>query len=471
MGATLDLLVKYRDTWSNTWRQRKSLEPPQRLPSEAQFLPAALALQETPVHPAPRYIQWSIMIFAALALLWACLGEIDVVATANGKIVPSGKSKTIQPSEVAVVRAIHVRDGQRVHAGDLLVELDASIADADVRRVRSDLLAAEIDIARARALIDAIEHNREPASLRTLLPAASEEQLTAAQKWLHGQYLELQSQLAQADATTQQREAEIQTSTTAVARLQESLPIARQLAGDYRGLLSNAYVARHAYLEKEQARLDQERELAIQQSRVAELTAARSVAQRQHSGVLAQARRSMLDLQHESERKAAELAQDLEKAEQRDRLMRLVAPVDGTVQQLAIHTSGGVVTEAQPLMVLVPSDESVEVEAMLENKDIGFVQPGQAVEIKVETFTYTKYGVVHGKVQSVSSDAIEDDKRGLVYSARIQLNEDHIRVGKRIIPLSPGMAVRAEVKTDRRTVIDYFLSPLQQYANESLSER
>lgn len=141
------------------------------------------------------------------------------------------------------------------------------------------------------------------------------------------------------------------------------------------------------------------------------------------------------------------------------------------MQQLAIHTQGGVVTEAQPLMVIVPSDAPVEVEAMLENKDIGFVRPGQEVEIKVETFTFTKYGVVHGVVTSISNDAIEDERLGLVYSARIRLEENRLRVGDRDIALSPGMAVRAEVKTDKRKVIDYFLSPLKKYQNESLIER
>jgi hemolysin D len=220
-------------------------------------------------------------------------------------------------------------------------------------------------------------------------------------------------------------------------------------------------------LEKEQIRLDQERELSIQQSRVRELSAAKKAAQSQQNSVIAQTRRAMLDLQHESQQRAAALTQELKKAQQRDSLMRLTAPVDGTVQQLAIHTNGGVVTEAQPLMVIVPSDQPVEVEATLENKDIGFVRPGQTVEIKVETFSFTKYGVVDGVVQSISSDAIEDERLGLVYSARIQLKKNTIQVGENLIALSPGMAVRAEVKTDKRTVIDYFLSPLKQYTAES----
>ncbi|MDP3845823.1 MAG: HlyD family type I secretion periplasmic adaptor subunit, partial [Pseudomonas sp.] len=206
-------------------------------------------------------------------------------------------------------------------------------------------------------------------------------------------------------------------------------------------------------------------------ARMRELLGAKKEAERRQQGVLAQTRRAMLDLQHEAEQRATALAQELKKAEQRNKLTRLTAPVDGTVQQLAIHTDGGVVTEAQPLMVIVPSDQPMEVEAMLENKDIGFVRPGQEVEIKVETFTFTKYGVVHGTVVSISNDAIEDEKRGLLYSTRIQLKENSIKVGGKQILLSAGMAVRAEVKTDKRKVIDYFLSPLQQYQDESLSER
>lgn len=471
MGAKRELVQKYRRAWKQAWRQRKAMQAPPRLAHEVQFLPAVLALQEAPVHPAPRIIQWVILGFAALALVWACLGKIDVVATATGKVVPSGKSKVIQPSDVAVVKAIHVHDGQEVAAGDLLVELDAQITGADVQRLKSDLLAARIDSARASALLSAIESQQAPELSASGIPGASPQQLASAKTWLLGQYLELTSALEQGDAEVSQREAEIQAARSWVAKLQESLPITRQLSADYKRLLDKAIVGRHAWLEKEQRRLDQERELAIQQARVVELLAARLESERRKQGVIAQTRRAMLDLQHEADQRVASVEQELAKAEQRDRLTRLTAPVAGTVQQLAIHTPGGVVTEAQPLMVIVPRDQPVEVEALLENKDIGFVHPGQEVEIKVETFTFTKYGVVHGTVLNVSNDAIEDEKRGLVYSTRIQLNDNRIQVGDSTVPLSPGMAVRAEVKTDKRRVIDYFLSPLKEYQDQSLNER
>ena len=470
-SATRELLRRYRHAWRHAWGQRKLLDAPQRLPHEVQFLPAALALQEQPVHPAPRYILFAIMLFAALALLWACVGEIDVVATATGKVVASGKSKTIQASEVAVVKAIHVYDGEQVKAGDVLVDLDASATGADVKRLSSDLLAAKVDSARAGAMLEAIETHKAPGSLTGKIVNADPLQQLAAERWLQGQYLELRSSLDQVDAEIDQRSAEILSATATVGSLQKTLPISRRLAEDYKLMLDEQFVPRHAYLEKQQALLDLERDMAVQRARVIELQATKKEAQRHREGILAQTRRAMLDLQQQSEQKVASLTQEVRKAEQRDHLMHLTTPVDGTVQQLAIHTVGGVVTAAQPLMVIVPKDQPVEVEAMLENKDIGFVHTGQSVMVKIETFNFTKYGVVEGEVISISDDAIEDETRGPLYGMRIELKERQIRIGAQDIPLSPGMSVRAEIKTNRRKVIDYFLSPLKKYADESFKER
>lgn len=471
MSAHPSLLQRYRHAWRHSWRQRKNMDSPRRLSHEAQFLPAALELQDTPVHPAPRIFLWSIMGFAVLALLWACIGKIEVVAVAPGKIVPNGKTKLIQSSETAVVRAIHVSDGQAVKVGELLVELDPTAADADVRRIQSDLLGARIDSARSAAMLDAINQQKPPASLIGAIANANPEQVLSAQRWLQGQYQEYRSNLELVDAEILQRSAEIQSAQAQVASLRQTVPIATQLAEDYQRLLAQQYVARHEYLEKEQARLDLQRQLSVQQASVLQSTAAQGEARRRREGVVAQNRRAMLDLQQEANQKAASLVQELAKARYQETLTSLKAPVDGTVQQLAIHTVGGVVTPAQPLMVIVPADQPVEVEAMLENKDVGFVRAGQPVTVKVETFTFTKYGTVDGEVLSVSNDAIEDEKRGLIYSSRIRLNTDHLIVNGQRVALSPGMSITAEVKTDQRRVIEYFLSPLQQHVDESLRER
>jgi hemolysin D len=187
--------------------------------------------------------------------------------------------------------------------------------------------------------------------------------------------------------------------------------------------------------------------------------------------LIAETRRATLDVLNLAEQKVASLSQDLVKAENRGRLMRLTAPVGGTVQQLAVHTVGGVVTPAQALLVIVPGDNPLEIEAFVENKDIGFVRAGQMAEVKVETFPFTKYGTLHGKVMQVSSDAIQDEKRGLVYAARVKLEKTTLKVDGKTVNLTPGMAVTVEIKTGKRRVIEYFLSPLMQYGDESLRER
>jgi len=471
MSTHAELLQRYRHAWRESWRRRKSMDAPKRLPHEVEFLPAALELRDRPLHPAPRIFIWSILLFAGLALLWACLGKIEVVAVAPGKIVPSGKSKLIQSSETAVVTAIHVRDGQAVKAGEVLVELDPTSADADVRRLQSELLAARVDGVRAGAMLDAILHQKDPAPLGGLIQEATPEQILAAQRWLQGQYQEYRSSLELVEAEIARRDVDIQAARAQVDSLRQALPIATRLAEDYQRLLAQQYVARHEYLEKEQARLELQRQLDVQHASVLQSTAARREATRRREGVVAQTRRTLLDLQQEAHQQEASLVLELAKARYQETLTQLRASVDGSVQQLAIHTLGGVVTPAQPLMVIVPADQPVEVEAMLENKDVGFVRAGQVVTVKVETFTFTKFGTVEGEVLSISNDAIEDEKRGLIYSSRIRLKSDSLLVNGQAVALTPGMSVSAEVKTDQRRVIDYFLSPLQQHVSESFRER
>jgi hypothetical protein len=202
------------------------------------------------------------------------------------------------------------------------------------------------------------------------------------------------------------------------------------------------------------------------QARLEEIRAALLEGQRQRASLIAETRRATLDALNLAEQKAASLAQDLLKAENRGRLMRLVAPVGGTVQQLAVHTVGGVVTPAQPLLVIVPGDNPLEVEAFVENKDIGFVQAGQAAEVKIETFPFTRYGTLRGRVIHVSGDAIQDEKRALVYAARVKLEKATLRVDGKTVNLTPGMAVTVEIKTGKRRVVEYFLSPLLQYRDD-----
>ncbi len=469
LAASLDLFARYARVFRHAWGERKNLDSPIRAGHESEFLPAALALRDTPVHPAPRIAMGLIMLFAALTVLWAVFGKIDIVASAQGKLIPDDRSKVIQPMETASVLAIHVRDGQRVAAGDVLIELDATQTQADTTRIDQDRLAAQLEVARARALLASLEASRPP---RLALPTQVDAiRLAAEQRQLEGQHGELRAKLERMDAEITRREAESRSTRELVEKLAQTVPIARQRAQDYKDLLDKNFVSRHGYLEREQARIEQERDLASQQAKLEEIRAALLESQRQRTSLIAETRRATLDTLSQAEQKAASLSQELVKAEDRGRLMRLTAPVGGTVQQLAVHTVGGVVTPAQPLLVIVPNDNPLEVEAYVENKDIGFVHAGQEAEIKVETFPFTKYGTLRGRLSQVSSDAIQDEKRGLVYAARVKLDKTTLDIDGKTVNLTPGMAVTAEIKTGRRRVIEYFLSPLMQYRDESLKER
>jgi len=469
LRAASQLVRRYAAVFQYAWRDRKQSDPPLRLSHEAAFLPAALALQNTPVSPAPRMAMRLLMAFAFCALLWAVFGHIDIVATASGKLVPDGRTKVIQPMEAAVVRAIHVTDGQQVKSGDVLVELDDRTAIADTVRLANDLAAARSQAARARALLDAME--RGVAAKIQALGGVAPSRLKQEQRILEGEYAELRAKHAQLDADIAKREAELRSTQEIVKKLEQTAPIALRRAEDVRALVDKQFIARHDYLQREQERIELEADLATQRSRLQELIAAVQEGKRRKITLTAETRRATLDSLNEAEQKAIGFGQELVKAETRAQLMRLTAPVEGTVQQLAVHTVGGVVTPAQPLMMIVPQDNPLEIEAFLENKDIGFVNPGQEAEIKVETFPFTKYGTIHGLITQVSKDAINDEKRGLIYSSRVRPERATMQAEGKTVNLASGMAVTVEIKTGKRRVIEYFLSPLIQHASESLRER
>ena len=456
---------------------------------ELAFLPAALEIVETPPSPIGRAIGATIVGFFSLALVWACLGTIDIVATAPGKIIPTGRSKVVQPFEIGVVRAIHVRDGQSVKQGDALIELDPTINGAEREHLQSDLIAAQLDVARLRA---ALADGPDPlAEFRP--PAEADPALVAMQRqFLLTQTAEERAKLAALDGQKTQKEAERATAAAAIGKISALIPLLQQQVDMRRTLFEHETGSRLLYLQTVQQLVEQQQELNIQKSRYREADAAVAAITETRAQTAAEYHRALFDDLGKAEPKAAGLTQDLIKAEQRTRLQLLTAPVDGIVQQLAAHTVGGVVTPAQPLLVVVPLDSHLEIEARVSNRDIGFVEAGQEAEIKVETFNFTRYGLLHGSVSTVSADAVgrddpqeetpdktqrsEDTSRTPrneepVYTARVSLERTQMQVENKLVNLSPGMAVTVEIKTGSRTIISYLLSPLRKYRQDSLRER
>lgn len=471
--AFADLLQRYGVVFGHAWSQRKAMVPTPRLPHEAQFLPAALALQETPLSPAPRVAMWAIIGFAILAVIWAMVGRIDIVATAQGRVIPDAGIKLVQPIETATVRAIHVREGQSVRAGESLIDLDATVAVADRTRLSGEVADARLQVARAKALLSALDSGKAPVLGAVQSPAGplSGAKQAEAQQLLSSLYQEYLARQSRLDAELSRIDAEMQSTQEAVRKFEMTLPMAERRAQDFKDLVDENFVSRHGYLDREQLRIEKTADLATLRSKLKEIDASRREAQHQKLELLTQTRRTHLDAVREASQRAASLEQELTKAETHGRQMQLTAPVDGTVQQLAVRTVGGIVTPAQQLMVIVPRNDTLEVEAFIENKDIGFVRAGQEAEVKIETFQFTRYGTLHGQITSVSHDAINDEKRGLIYSTRVRLDRNSLNIDGVDVSLSPGMAVSVEAKIGHRRVIEYFLSPFLRTTSESLRER
>ncbi|EJL76625.1 HlyD family type I secretion periplasmic adaptor subunit [Variovorax sp. 2RAF20] len=440
------LLAHYRAVFAAHWARRNDRSLGLFNEDEAEFLPAALALQERPVSSTARWTARVLMTLVAAVLAWSILGKIDIVVNATGKVIASGRTKSIASVDVASVHALHVVEGQFVKAGEPLLELDTSATDAERDKASGDAVVATLQAARSRALIRGVDTLSVPQ-----LPALDHvppEQRRAEQSHLEGQYKDFRTKLDRIDGD--------------IHRFGQALALAAQQASDYKELSRNHDVSEHAYLDKERARVELQGQLAD--------------ARNQRSALIAQTKKDALDALTEGGRIESGARQDAVRADSHSKLLKLTAPVDGTVQQLTVHTVGGVVPAAQPLMLIVPQQDSVEVEAFLENKDIGFVREGQDAQVKVDAFDYTKYGTLSGKVTHVSHDAIEDEKqqdekKRLIYSAKVLLGASTLEVDGKPATLSPGMSVNVEVKTGTRRVIEYVLSPLLQEVHESLRER
>jgi hemolysin D len=464
----------------------------QRDDTARQFLPAALEILETPASPVGRAIGATVMLFFALAVAWAIFGHVDIIATASGKIVPTGRIKTIQPLETGIVSAIHVQDGDPVTAGQILIELDRTVTEAERRHVAQDLMASRLDVARLEALRSGFESTAVPRDL-PIPQGASDTDAARTRATMQAQAAEQLAKLAAVNRQIEQKLAEAQSTTATIAKIDASMPLVEETAEIRRKAMQIEFGNHIAYLDAQAKLVEQQNERLVQLRKLVEIAAAREALEQQREQTKAGYERQMLNDLADAEKKADEFSQDLIKAEQKTSERSLLSPIDGTVQQLAVHTVGGVVTPAQQLMVIVPANSRLEAEAMISNRDIGFVSAGQAAEVKIDTFNFTRYGMLQGKVVSVSQDAIVRDKpnakadasksagalsdssepegQELLYSARVAIDATKMQVEDKVVNLAPGMAVTVEIKTGTRRLIEYVMSPLLRYKQESLRER
>ncbi len=492
-----ELLSRYRLVLRHAWVHRHELAGPERLASEAAFLPAALSIRETQPHPAPRRALWAICALFVAAVSWAAFGKVDVVAVAPGRIIVSERSKVIQPLDTASIRSIHVHDGDHVRQGQLLIELDDTQASADSAQAIQELRAAQSEKMRVGALSQAIATGHLTLPSVDRVSTLCESQQITCNEWNNLQWSNLQQQLAaewqdirskrdRLAATSETRAAQVQTAKAAAARFQALILSFRQRENDYSALAQKGFLNQHAYQDKSRERLDAENELVRLQAEQIAAAAAHQEAIQEQSAYLAELKKTLSIRNAEAMHSIERLAQERLKITQRLGILQLRAPVDGVVQQLAVHTNGGVVTPAQPLMVIVPTQGGLIAEVMIANKDSGFVRKGQRVRVKLETFNFTRYGTLDGELEWVSADALTRDPQPsngadsvasngqaplAYFPAHVRLKQTHLRVDGRDIPINAGMNITAEIQTGQRSLLDYLLSPIQRTLDESARER
>lgn len=452
---------------------------------ELEFLPAAQEILETPASPAGRALLFTLCTLFALTVIWAFVGRIDIVAVARGRIIPTERVKEIQPSEKGVVIAIHVSEGKEVKAGDVLVELNPTETASDRDSTGSELTGARLNLDRLNQLAAAIQ---QPLSETTeyvpgmaegaqALQIENQKQLFAA--GLNGYRSNVQGVMEELN----EKQSELKAAEAEIKRLSDTLPLVRERKEKRGELAKQGYGSRMEYLQAEQEFVDIRESLSRQEKTRDGVAHAIDGLNEKLKSTRAEQEITIRREIDETRTKVQSLEQQLGKYKERAEQTRIVSPIDGTVQQLVIGTVGGVVTPAQQLMVIVPKESGLEVEAFVENKDIGFIEPGQEAAVKIDTFKFTRYGLIPGKVISLSRDAVlqEAQQKGLpptrpeeqqaLYKARIKPEKTEMNIDGRMVPLSPGMTVTAEIKTGDQRVIEYILNPVLQYAHDAMRER
>ena len=451
---------------------------------ELAFLPGALSVVETPPSPTGRALALIIMAFFTIAVLWSILGRVDVLATAPGSLVPAGDVKTIQPLDSGVVRAIRVQDGDHVQAGQVLVELDPTEVTADTDRLERDLVQARLDVARLGALKASIETGRAPVlAAASSLPPAGVEEATAA---MRAQADQQAAKVADLTQQISQKAAEVGEVQAQVGKIHATLPMLLKKEQIHRTLNEEGYGTATLYLDAQLQVTDAQHELEVQKEKGDQAMAARTALERERDEARSQYAADVLSDLRKAEHDENELSQELIKAKNKTREAVLRSPIQGVIEQLNVHTIGGVVTPAQHLMIVVPDAQRFMIEAQLANRDVGFVHAGQPVKVKVETFNFERYGFIDGRVSEVSREVAEpgpaqpqaadngnaaSPQEPPTYTARISIDRSSMKVDGRTEFLRPGMAITAEIKTGQRSIISYLLSPLARRAQESLHER
>jgi hemolysin D len=433
-----------------------------------QFKPSIVAIQDDPASPAGRIVAWTLCLIILTAIIWSCIAKIDIIATATGQIVPVGNTKVIQSHIDATIKNINIKEGDFVKKGDLLIELDDERYSSEKESLEKMLAAENVKYNRANAMLNYIDRK-----VIEKLPLVEFQSISPRlQEMLFEQeYRDLDSSVSMLNEMIDQKKYELESVVNNINHYKQTVNLTEIRAKKFKGLLDQKVSSELEFMEFEEKRIREKNELNTLISREKQTAANIKELNEKVKYTIIENKKRQLATIEESFNNINKVKEEINKNEILIKYSKITSPVNGYIQELKFHTIGGVMEQAQEVLKIVEDKSDIEVETMVLSKDIGFVHKGMEVAIKVDSFLFTKYGLVHGTVTNISEDAIKDEKMGLVYKTKIKLKEKTVHVDGKEIDLSYGMGVTSEIKTGTRTVMEFFLSPIIKKMNESINER
>ena len=444
----------------------------------ADFQPALLQVQSRPPSPLGRALLYVVLALVGGMLLWAALAKLDIVATAEGKLVPAGYLKIVQPSEQGLIKDILVREGELVREGQVLMRMDTALLAADGRALTAEFHTKRLALRRIEAQLGAQPLAREPDD-----PAALYAQTQAQSAANVAAY---ETTLSQERSVLARARHDLAAAREVRAKLLAVLPHYREQEKAFEKLSKDGFAGRLLYTDKQRERIEKEQDLKSQEFTIAAAQATIAQSEKRLAQITADYRRQLQAERAEVLPQVERLREELAKQQHRHGLLELRAPQSGTVKDLATHTPGTVVAPGTILMTIVPEGEELRAEVWVSNDDVGFVHARQPTKIKLASFQFQKYGMLEGMVAQVSADATEapnpntrsgglagrDRPAGpLAFRTLVELKQQYLESDGRRYPLAPGMQVMAEIHLGERTVLEYLLSPVQKAFHEAGRER
>ena len=435
---------------------------------ETEFLPAILEVTETPPSPTGRLVMWSILLLVVIVLAWSILGHINEVAVAMGKVIPNGQIKTIQVKNKGIIKEINVEEGQLVQEGDVLVVLDPTTTTADYDSLKKRAAYYKLDIQRLTA-----ELTQQPFTPEED-PDLEAHDLAAEMALYQSRTSDYHTQRQSRVDVIDQKIARLQATQATYEKYAQVLAIEQEKEARLIDLSEQNAISQFQLLEQQSKTIEYAKNAQAELDSLNSIKAEIAEAQQNLANVDAAYHKDIMTALVEAKKEYYSVSEAIKKADEDSRMATIYAPTSGRIYNLNVHTLGGIVTDAQPLMQIVPEDVKLEFEVYADNKDIGFIKVGQEAEVKVETFNFQKFGMYKAEVMEISADAVNepsDPQRDKKYKLILDPTSNDISVYGQPAKLEVGMNVSAEIKIKEKRIIDFFLDPFRRYTSEALRER